>query len=499
MRYLFLVIGILLILASFVTFLTMPDTRDDVPVLYWTTDPNPLREKVVDEFKIWLDQTYGDQLESKYGFRTFDICIDAAKRDPSKIVIQGVSGVGGDFLNIRGGDTMEYLKAIGILEDITDSALVQGFSPEFTFHQLYSEITSDDKQYMFPSNVACRMLWINKDTFRKYNQPLPPSRWTFDEFEQMGLNYINAANSNGEIQKCYYLDGSSITPFRLILLRSSGLSVFNETLTKCDLNDSRYIEILNRLDKWINKLHLIPSVSEYNSSATESGVGGSTLRLFAEGKYAMFFTGRWGLIGAREIANFDLDAAEVPHAGFPNAYLTTLGVGIYKGSKYKDLAPYFLEFLAGTKYNMIVLECADGLPPTPKYLDTQEFRCPAQYKNEWPLHQAIAKAARSIGIPGVYSPFILPKLSNSIEQNCYLEFEAGLSTAEETAWKIESRINAEIQQTIEKNMLLKEDYQNLLKIQIQIDQLKKEGRKIPSEWIKNNFYKVYYEKLGMVE
>lgn len=62
--------------------------------------------------------------------------VDYANRDVSKQIIQGVSGVGGDVMDIwsPGGD-MHYFKEIGILEDVTDSSRGQ------TTHLLMAAVT----------------------------------------------------------------------------------------------------------------------------------------------------------------------------------------------------------------------------------------------------------------------------------------------------------------------------------------------------------------------
>ena len=40
--------------AGAATLLTEPDMASDVPVIYWSTDPNPARIKQVDQFHEWL-------------------------------------------------------------------------------------------------------------------------------------------------------------------------------------------------------------------------------------------------------------------------------------------------------------------------------------------------------------------------------------------------------------------------------------------------------------
>ena len=495
MKYIFICCLVILTTGSIVTVMMRPSVQSHKPILYWVTDPNPTRTKQVEVFEKWLDENYGDELQHKYGFRTFELKIDSANSDLAKKVIQGVSGVGGDIMDITSSREMTYFVSMGLLKDISSGAQHFGFIQENTYPNLKTEISIDTKQYLYPANVWCNLLWINKDTFNKYGLPIPPQSWDFDTFEKLGIEFVKAANLPGERQKVFFCSAIQLKN----LYRSVGISTFNETLTKCNLNDPKYINLLKRIYKWIYEYHIIPSVTDIASFSTDSGYKGSSRQLFNSGNYGMFFGDRADLIQLRQFGKLNLAIAGTPHGGFPNSYIGVRGVSIYSGSKHPELAQYFLAYLTSREYNMLVIEHADALPPNPKFTETEEFKCPKDYPNECGIHEFFANSLKTIGLPVVYSPFILPQVVERIENEVHDGFMSHVYTAEQTAKILEQRINEEIQITLKENHYLMEKYNRLLEKQKTIDEMLSTGQIVPIEMIDNIFYRHYYKFIGVAK
>ena len=151
MKYIFICCLVILTTGSIVTVMMRPSVQSHKPILYWVTDPNPTRTKQVEVFEKWLDENYGDELQHKYGFRTFELKIDSANSDLAKKVIQGVSGVGGDIMDITSSREMTYFVSMGLLKDISSGAQHFGFIQENTYPNLKTEISIDTKQYLYPA------------------------------------------------------------------------------------------------------------------------------------------------------------------------------------------------------------------------------------------------------------------------------------------------------------------------------------------------------------
>ncbi|MBT7166161.1 MAG: extracellular solute-binding protein [Victivallales bacterium] len=372
MKYLFLFLLALLSLASVVTYQMTPEARSDVPVLYWVTDPNPARKLQVSTFQSWL---------KKNNYPAYALEVDTANMTSDKVLIQAVSGVCADIIGHTGGSNMRLRQAVGILDDVTDRAQELGFGTDKTYAAMEPELTVDGRQYAFPCNVYAHLLWINEESFAKYGLPLPTKRWTFAEFEAMGKRFVDAANEPGKPRMHFFLDGLDTTQ----MIRSLGLSRFNETMTACTLDDPRMIEVLKLVYKWTYEDHILPSKADRDSFATDAGYGGSTMQLFNSGNYAMFRCGRYGLIQLREFSlerrkdnrpALQLEVSEPPHGGFPNTSTGTRAAAVYKGGKHRQLAEYFLAYLASEDYNMNIVRDADALPPNPAVTKTEAYLRP---------------------------------------------------------------------------------------------------------------------------
>ena len=268
------------------------------------------------------------------------------------------------------------------------------------------------KQVMFPCNVFASMLWVNVGTFETYGMKPPPAQWTFADFERIGKEFVRRANRGKDIHDVYFV--SSLQS--IVLMRSLGLSYYNETLTASRVNDPRYIRVLNLLRRWMD-MDIIPTESDRQAfSNTQSGYGGSTAQLFNSGNYAMLSGwGRFALIQFRVFNRerqkagqgpLKLAVIEYPHGGFRNTTTGTRAAAVYAAGKNKQYALLFEAFLASKEYNMQIVDDADALPPNPKYTKTEEFLRPKKYPNEWGCHEAFSNAAATIGIGGVWSPYM---------------------------------------------------------------------------------------------
>lgn len=534
MRILFIMGGIVLLAAGLATYLTQPEQQSEVPVIYWVIDPAPARPEQIAFFHKWLIRNHHGQkhelrtMEDLTAFRAkrwsreligpitdanaagariwdeattqkdlpitvwtpgVEMKLDSASNDLNKKLVQGLSGVGGDVIEAYGGGKqMQYLAAAGMLADVTDRAKELGFSPAETYKALRPALFFEDRQYAFPRNPAQTMYWVNKETFEKYSQPLPPSRWTFAEFERLGKTFVAAANPPGKRQTVFFADGALPTEMR----RSLELSIFNETLTRCTLDDPRNAEVMALIYKWTYQDHILPSAADKASFDTEGGWGGQSFQLFKNGRYALFASGRWALMLFRRFGAMPLAVSEPPYADLPNTILSGGQSTVYAGSKHREYAELFLAYMAGEDYNMQIVRDGDALPPNPKYTRTEAFLKPPDHPNEWGCHEAYAAAAETIAITQSFSPYVLPVVVERYDTIAREEVMNDRKTPQEAADGVAARINDEIRRTLQEHRELRQRYERDCARQTQIEQFRKEGRKVPLEWLSNPFYQHVY-------
>ena len=434
-----------------------------------------------------------------------ELRVDAANGSDEKKLIQDVAGVGSDIQDMRGGGGIRYFHAMGLLTDVTEAAKKYGFQSSVTWSGIQSDltITNDQgqvRQYAFPCNVGSQLLWVNKDAFKKFHQPLPPYQWDLKTFETMGKAYVHAANAGLPHREYYYASNVDLKT----VARSLGGSTFNETLTRCTLNQPQWVQALRLEKKWTEEDHILPSAAERSSFNTSSAFAGSQYSLFERGNYAMVPSGRWALIMLRRSETtkdkmLHLTAVETPNGGFPNCQLGTRAASVYVGSHHKKLAELFLAFLASKKYNMTIVRGGDAMPPNPKFTKTPAFSNPPDHPNEAGVSDVFARAVREIGVGGVYSPFVLDTVVARKEKDAEDAVMSDRLSPEEAARLAARDVNAEMQRDIANHPAHRALYEKLLEDQKTIDRLRKEGKKVPLKLIRNIFLKKYYQSKGWAE
>jgi multiple sugar transport system substrate-binding protein len=509
MKHLFLIIGLLLLGASAALRLADSERRSDVPILYWVTDPNPARSEQVRLFQAWMKRNHPDhpcelRIDSANGDTT---PAGAAAPDPSKKIIQAVTGVGDDIMDLGNGGQVRYLQAIGALRDVTADAQRLGFGPDATYASIVPELfvgsPGQQRQYAFPCNVVSYMYFVNRATFKKYGIELPPVRWDFQQFEALGKRLVAAANPDPRHRTVFLTDSVPTEVVR----RSLGLTTFNETGTRCVLDRPENVEALKLGYRWTYVDHILPTAAEKLADAA-FGYGGEVPQLFNNGNYAMMWNGRYLLIQLREFNKsrarhgqppLDLTLVECPNGGFPNTMDFTRCAAVYAGGTHQDLSVYFLQFLASEDYNLQIVRDADALPPNPIYTHSPQYLDPPDHPEEAEINAAFAKSIQETALGYNYSPFVLYAVAGQIDLDTVDAYMNDQLSAEAAARQEADRINGEIQLTLQQNPSLRPLYEQLTARQKQIEDLRAARKKIPLDWLSDPFYRKYYLTMGWAQ
>ncbi len=491
LKYLFLAGPLLLTVASVFTQVNLPSRYSRHPVLHWATDDNPERVAQVAGFERWL---------RRHHYPYFTLRLDFVNDDLSKDIIQGVSGDADDLMDMYSFGQMDFMQACGLLYNVAPDAQKMGFDSNHTWPVLRSYLVHKGRQYLYPRSVGPLLYWVNRATFARYRQPVPPRNWTFGQFQRRGLAFVHAANAQprrGSRQKVFFANAVDTRFMR----RSLGLSIFNATLTRCILNDPRYVRVLRLAYRWTFVDHLVPTPAQQASFATRTGYAGPMLQLFNSGDFGMIYTGRFVLVQLRRFYKTSgalaLAVSDPPYGRVPSSVLAAGGPAIYIGSAHKKLAEYFLAYLASRGHNMQIARDGDDLPPNPIYTRTRAFLSPRRYPNEFGCSGAFAQAARTIALPAAYSPFVLDSTVTRIVQGeAEAGFMAGIYTARQAARLAADRINRRIAENVRASPRLQKLYTTLVRRQRRIDHWRQAGRAIPPRLIRNPFYRWYYGRVN---
>ena len=476
MKYVFLVAFIVLVGLSIGVYKSFPTQQSEVPVIYWVTDPNPARNLQIEGFHKWMiDQgrfiekdaaTYEPRPEmiengayqilpdGRGALCEVLLKLDVANNDTTKKLIQSVSGVGGDIMDLG---PLHRFADIGFLEDLTEDAQEMGFGLDKTYPAIAPDLQSKGKQYAFPCNVYVNMYWVNLDTFKKFGVEVPDPQWTIEDFERIGKEFDAKANKPDEPRKHFLMPYIN----NRILLRSLGGSMYNETYTRSNLDKGEFAETMRLIYKWTYVDHIIPSKAEQASFDTAGGYGGPVLQLFNQGNYAMFGMGRYALIQLRKFGNLNLTVVEPPtpeENGFRNSLTGTRCAGVYKGSKNKEYAKMFLTYLASKDYNMQIVRDADALPPNPVYTEIDEYNAPADFPNEGKIHTLFAEAVKNIAIPQARCPFVKDNIANKAFSDAHDGVMNDKIGPEEAALAAAEAVNLDIERNLQADPKLRAYY-----------------------------------------
>lgn len=490
MKNLFLFIAIILCLATFYTWITQAD-KPARPSIVWTAGLSQERQEQVELFHKWLlDKGY----TAPDGGPLFTVRLEATSNQSA--LIQAVSGMAGDLIDHV---SVKRFAPMGVLEDMTDFARQNGLDPGSNYGTARELLMYDNRQYAYPCNLASPGLLCNVNIFHKYGMEAPPEEWTPEDFERIGLEFIHRANKGKSRQEVFF--AGSMREMILPIARSMGEDVFNETLTAPNLKSEAFIKALTLYHRWVEELHLIPSAAEIASENNDnSSANGEATPQFVAGRYAMITTGRYVNMDLRRFKKgpVTLSFSQFPEYGFKNLVLRSRNTAVYRGAKEKKYAEIFLLFLAGKEYNELIIESSDGLPPNPKWAESNpRYHIPPGREYEGNLHSNELKWARSIAIPESFSPYY-PLADNRIFE-AYERVAAGLSTPR-AALELSARfIEHTIRENIARNDRLREHYKHACEIQKKINEYKTAGKKIPANWIMNPFYRKYYQESGLLE
>jgi ABC-type glycerol-3-phosphate transport system substrate-binding protein len=485
MKSLFAVISIVLIGASALTFYSFSEQQSERTVLYWIAGINPVREKQANQFEKWMEDN---------GYPPVELRIEGPKI-AKKNIVQGVAGVAGDIFDCYQGE-VNLFQSIGLLEDVTDVAKEMGFGLSETYPGVWADMSVDGRQYGFPRAIGVYICWANVDAFEKVGLSAPPTTWTFDEFERIGKSYVELSNELGGHQTVYFTSRWGLFQVTTVL-RSMGVDVFNETMTGSNLNTSEAKELYTTIYRWTNDLKLIPTAADSKaltsgSSRTSSG----HMFLFSQGNFGIIFGGRYGLIYFREVGPKNLSISELPHKTYPNTILYATYSAVYKGSKHKDLAVYFLKFMASDTYNEGIVEDPDDLPPSPKFAYGETFSHPPDYPNEWGLHDQIRDMGTEIAIPFSYSPYIQKSTLDRNVQDTMDSLLAARISVEESLNELAFSTEKDMVRFTNESENLNAKYEKQLEDQKTIETLRQEGKLVPLHLITNPFYRKYYVDQG---
>jgi multiple sugar transport system substrate-binding protein len=196
-----------------------------------------------------------------------------------------------------------------------------------------------DKLYALPRDVSNLVVYINEDAFRAAGIPLPGPDWSQDDLLTLAPAFAKDTDGDGELDHW----GISADPrplFWLPYVWSAGGDLLSKDLKQLTLDSPASKAGLSLYASLRGDRHLAPR-------ETETG-GAAMGQLFAQGKLAMFVSGRWSVPAFREKITFKWDIRPFPKGPAGSIVdADASGWAISKSCRNPDAAWTLIEWLAG--------------------------------------------------------------------------------------------------------------------------------------------------------
>jgi len=431
-----------LILLSIVTWQIQPspDTTVKIPLI-WISDDNPARREQIALF---------NKLYPKYQL----------KIDPDnggqKIIVQSLAGVGPELFDSFGAGSLTAFIKSGIAWDITDELRKRGIDVESDcWNVVVPSAVLNGRVYGFPTNAGNSAIWLNKDIFDKFHEPYPQSPWKWEQFVKVAQR-LTIRDEHGRVKQFGFLGDWGLWPF--VVLQWGGHQ-YSADGTRCTLDSPEAIAGIQFLHDLVYKYRVMPNPVEAQAMSTKGGWGSGLITLFAGGKGAMAFGGRFWLCLMRTMDVPRLGAVEMPY----ERVRVTLGGGratlINKNSPRRREALDFMVYLAGKDYNELIHRQADGLSPVKRFAYTDLYLHDPQFPKE--DYNAVWRDTMKYSIAYEDSPFISADMAGRIIGKQIELVSNNQKSAADAMKKAAKMVNEQIQKNIKLDPSLRARYDEL--------------------------------------
>ncbi len=490
MKNLFLIS--LCVLVAFSQIMNFRSLREknlsDKPYIVWVGRVSQDKPIQVRGFREWL---------KRKGLPDIEVRFDENNAQTSKVIIQGLSGLGGDIMDTF-GPQLQYFYEIGLLKGFERGQLEKLSGTQDT--ERYAPYTNDtdlnDKEYGVPFNLAVESLLVNRDLFKKANLPVPELICDQEKFEKIGKALVSTLNVKGKRQVVYL--STDLKPMTISLMRSAGVSLFNESLTASAVNrNQNFSKVLATLLKWTYEDHLIPTPAELASLTQEnSGFMNPQWQEFAHDHFGLLAGCRYLLMPLRELkCDNDLDAMLPPHWGYPTSLSSTRYLTVYRGSEKDEYTALFAAYLRSEMYNDLIIDGGDNLPPIPKFMDKESYLNPPRHPNEAKLNQSIKKIALDYAVGREESPYVLYMNITKFLNYSYESVVSRIATPEAAVSELDKSINREIKAYVKRHPEKQADYDADVARQKIIDLALAKNEKIDLKSVPNSFLRKFYQDI----
>lgn len=238
------------------------------------------------------------------------------------------------------------------------------------FSQGLDAMRYQGKLYALPRDLSNLVVYVNTDRLKEAGRALPEASWTLDEMRALARSLTRDTDGDGALD-AFGISFDKRPLFWMPYVWSAGGDMFSADLTRNTLAEPEAIAALQAYADTQRGLQAAPNETQTGNAPMA--------QLFAQGKLAMFVSGRWSVPGFRKNLTFNWDVLPFPRGKAGSVVdVDASGWAIARSSRHPEAAWELVKFLASRKSSEtfaeggLIVPARRDVAESPRYLDTTQ-------------------------------------------------------------------------------------------------------------------------------
>jgi multiple sugar transport system substrate-binding protein len=264
----------------------------------------------------------------------------------TKLLAEVASGTAPDIFQVGDGDVGNFAGK-GMFEPLTDYISGQIGNNPLDMSVFYPAIADMGKvngvQYLLTKDYSPLVLYYNKALFDKAGVDYPTDSWTWNDLltaaQKLTITAGGKATQWGIQIPDSWGSAAWTRGIQPLIYQNGGKLISDDGSTATGYLDSdAVVGAIQWFTDLFNKYHVAPTDADIAALSGQD--------LFATGKVAMLWTGRWPLGGYEQNPKLNFGTAMLPQGVQRGNSICWAGFGLYSKSQNKVTAWVFLKFMA---------------------------------------------------------------------------------------------------------------------------------------------------------
>lgn len=238
------------------------------------------------------------------------------------------------------------------------------------FPQVLDAMRYQRKLYAIPRDLSNLVVYVNTDRLKQAGHAVPSASWTVDEMRSLARELTRDTDGDGVLDT-FGISFDKRPLFWMPYVWSAGGDMFSSDLGRSTLAEPGTVAALQAY---------ADSQRAQQAAPNETQTGNAPMaQLFAQGKLAMFVSGRWSVPGFRKNLEFNWDVLPFPRGKAGSVVdVDASGWAIARTSRHQAQAWELVKFLASRKASEtfaeggLIVPARRDVAESPRYLDAAQ-------------------------------------------------------------------------------------------------------------------------------